>query len=168
MWECVAGGEGTVVDRTTYGQCERCSFNRSNCLCGRGGELLAPFCCGGAKAHNPTRRWQSVQYSNEVSRLRARSDGVGLARETRPRRNGRDRGVEAGGVPRSPASKDITEDERDTTGVGRADDNTEPARERDVGITELARETEVARSGAGGARLHPKRDVNMAVSEGST
>lgn len=131
-----------MVDRTTYGQCERCSFRRSNCLCGRAGELLTAFCCGGAKAHIPTRRWQSAQCRRAVSRLFPLSDGVGLVRGTNPRRNGRGRAEEVGAVSGSPASTDITDGERVRVGVAGPDDNTELARERFVGILELTRRLE--------------------------
>lgn len=62
------GKVGTVVDRTTYGQYDRCSLSRSNCRCLGGGRVItfvSLFSCwvgsdggGGCvtKAHNPTRR----------------------------------------------------------------------------------------------------------------
>jgi hypothetical protein len=65
-----------------------------------------------------------------------------------------------------------TEGARDTDGVDGADGSNEPARERDGGqcITELARDMDGvrgrSRSGAGGAMVHPKKDVRIAISDG--
>ena len=74
----------------------------------------------------------------------------------------------------SPGNDSETDCARDTEGVDGADGINELARDN-VGVrgsVEFARDREGvrgrSRSGAGGATVHPKRDVRMAFSEGRT
>lgn len=145
------GRVGTTVERTTYGQYERCSFSRSNWrlinmllflfgCCGEdaseASEGVAEGCFGGAKAHKPTRLWQRTQCTRDVSRAIAWDTAVCS------------KGLGLSGLPTG-----TTEVERESEGVREADGN-----------LEFDRDVEVER-GRSGATVHPNREVMMAVCE---
>jgi hypothetical protein len=110
---------------------------------------------GGANAHRPTRRWQSGQWRRDVSRL-----VLGVFGDTDPSRSIWRTGV----LSLMPGATDGARDTEGDDGI------TELARDSVRGSTELARErdgvSERSCSAAGGARVHPNRDVRIAVSEG--
>lgn len=154
--------EGTIVERTTYGQYDRCSRSTSSCLRGcvfafdagapaEDSAAATPFVCGGEmNAHRPILRWHSAQWRSVVSGFDCTRPGLPGATE----RDGRSEpGV---GVP---SRRDITEGARDNERAG-VD-----------GATEFARESDWVRArsegGAGGRIAHPNSDVTIAVSDGS-
>lgn len=110
----------------------------------------------GEKAQSPIRLWQRAQCSSDASLFALPDEGRGPGRAVMT--------LGAGVALRDEA----TDAERDGAAVDAREGITELERESE-GITELERESEGARirSGAGGARVHPKSAVKIAVSEGS-
>lgn len=118
---------------------------------------------GGANAHSPTRRWQSAHWSKAVSLFELEFNDIRNVNGVLGSRLGVMDGLGALGVGVIGGSCDVPD-----LGVA---GTTDEAREADgVPKVEPARENEVRREGSGGTastRLQPKREVRMAVSEGS-
>lgn len=99
-----------TVDRTTYGQYDRCSRNTSSCLfgCGVGPSTGA----GVTNAHKPTRRWHNAQCSTVVSIFVLPTAADWL---TRMRISGL--GELGVGIPFRNAEMEETDGDREETGV---------------------------------------------------
>lgn len=158
-WDCLgAGGVGKIVERTAYGQYERCSFKISNCLTGREFPVVAAGAVSDKNAQSPTRRWQSMQTKHVESDFGLITNSIELGIvSARGRRGGRlgdgDNGI---------FGENVTEGARRRAGVAGVE-----------GAMEVARDSDGSRlrsggGGGGGGSDQPKRDTRMAVSEGST
>lgn len=153
---CGAGMVGTTVERTTYGQYDRCSRSTSSwrrCGCLVVSDVAVPLVCGGEmKAHRPTRRWHNTQCRRVASGFAGKGLGARLA--LWPSTLARV-GAPGVGVP----------SRRETTDAAR-----EGGRAGVASATEVARDNDCVRDrsagGAGGTIDHPNNAVITAVSVG--
>lgn len=153
-WECCGtGGVGKTVDRTAYGQYERCSFSTSNCLVGRDFPGTVDCPASGINAHSPMRRWQREQCRKVDSDLGFTADSMEVGRVSARMSGGGRVGDEDDGE-KGP------EGVRARTGVPGAEGAMEEALDRDGSRLR-------SRGGGGGGNDHPKRETRTAASDGS-
>lgn len=179
------GREGTVVDLTTYGQYDLCSFKRSNWRCGSGflgleGEeegfmsslaggfvfvsvVLVAVGVGvvssgfrGVKAHNPTLLWQRVHCSITFSRLAKRLAGI------------RKRGCLDAGAGAGEAEPPANENDDRREVVREGEPNLEGALEAETEAEGGCLREEVSEVEVGGTRAQPNSEARIAASDRST